>query len=87
MTGQPLALPTTQPLRDVRVLERDGDRRLRRSARVSYAFRSADWTPWAAIRHLRRAWPDLIFDIRPDYGDCSDMPLFGQARSRSCGSS
>lgn len=59
---------TTRPLHDVRVLERDGDRLLRRSARVSFAFRSADWTPWAAIHRLRRDWPALVFDVRPDYG-------------------
>jgi hypothetical protein len=32
-------------------------------------FRSADWTPWAAILQLRRDWPALIFDIRSHYDD------------------
>jgi hypothetical protein len=45
---------TTQKLRQVRVLEENGDRRLRHSARVSYAFLSADWTPWQAILRLQR---------------------------------
>jgi hypothetical protein len=60
---------TTQPLRQVRVVEDQGDRRLRRSARMKIEFRSADWTPWAAILRLRRDWPALIFDIRPLYDD------------------
>ena len=59
---------TTQPLRQVRVLEGQEDKRLRRSARVTYAFLSADWTPWQAIRRLRRDWPELVLDVRPDYG-------------------
>ena len=37
---------TTQPLRHVRILEENGDRRLRRSGRVVYDFYAADWTPW-----------------------------------------
>ncbi len=60
---------TTQPLRQVRVDESRGDKRLRRSARFLVEFRSADWTPWQAILRLRRDWPTLVFDIRPDYGD------------------
>ncbi len=59
---------TTLPLRDVRVL--DGtDKRLRRTARMTIAFVSADWSPWQAIRRLRREWPELIFDMQPHYGD------------------
>ncbi len=60
---------TVWPLRQVRVLDRHADRRLRRTARLVIAFRSADWTPWQAIRRLRRDWSDLIFDIRPHYDD------------------
>ncbi|MDQ2762561.1 MAG: hypothetical protein M3Y22_03445 [Pseudomonadota bacterium] len=60
---------TTRPLHQVRVLEGQEDRRLRRTARVTIEFLSADWTPWQAIRRLRRDWPQLIFDARPDYGD------------------
>lgn len=59
---------TTRPLHQVRVVDGQGDKRLRRSARVTIEFLSADWTPWQAIRRLRRDWPELVFDIRPDYG-------------------
>ena len=51
---------TTQKLCQVQVLEENGDRRLRRSARVIYEFLSADWTPWQAILRLRRDWPTLF---------------------------
>lgn len=60
---------TTSPLRQVRELEGLADKRLRRTARVIIEFFSADWTPWQAIQRLRRDWPTLVFDIRPDYGD------------------
>jgi hypothetical protein len=60
---------TTQPLRQVRVLEENGDRRLRRSARVVYEFLSADWTPWQALRRLRRDWPNLVLAIDPRNGE------------------
>jgi hypothetical protein len=60
---------TTEPLRHVRVVDAAPDRRLRRAARVVFDFQSADWTPWQAIRRLRRDWPRLVFDVRPDYGD------------------
>jgi len=56
-----------QALRHVR-LKTGGDRRLRRSARLEYEFWSADWTPWSAIQSVRRRWPALVFDVRPDYG-------------------
>ena len=60
---------TTQPLRHVRIIETDTDRRLRRSARTTFEFRSADWTPWQAIAQLRRDWPKLIFVAEPHYND------------------
>jgi hypothetical protein len=60
---------TTLPLRHVRILDRNADRRLRRTERLVIEFWSADWTPWQAIAGLRRDWPDLIFDIRPHYDD------------------
>ncbi len=60
---------TTLPLRQVRVLGRHTDRRLRRSARFVVEFWSADWTPWHAVRRLRRDWAALILDIRPSYDD------------------
>lgn len=58
-----------QPLRQVQRLTGREDGRLRRSARLDYVFWSADWTPWAAFRALRQAWPRLIFDIQPHYDD------------------
>lgn len=60
---------TRQALRQVRELDRQTDRRLRRSARFVVEFWSLDWTPWQAIRRLRQDWPALVFDVRPDYGD------------------
>lgn len=63
---------TTEPLRQVRVVEANGDRRTRRSSRVLYEFRSADWTPWQAIRQLRADWRTLSFAVRPCYDDTDD---------------
>jgi len=60
---------TTQPLRQVRIIDQDTDRRLRRSARTTFEFRSADWTPWQAIAQLRRDFPHLIFVAQPHYDD------------------
>jgi hypothetical protein len=60
---------TIQPLRHVRRHEDPPDRRRRHSARLQYDFRSADWTPWAAFASLRKRWPALVFDFRPDYRD------------------
>lgn len=60
---------TLQPLRHVRMLDRHADRRLRRSARVVLEFYAADWTPWRALAQIRAAWPSLVFDVQPDYGD------------------
>ena len=59
---------TVQALRHVRLRDDKRDRRLRRSARLHYEFWSADWTPWVAMAALRQRWPDVVFDIRPDYG-------------------
>jgi hypothetical protein len=58
-----------QALRQVRLRADPPDRRLRHSARLRYEFWSADWTPWAAFVALRKGWPLLVFDVRPDYGD------------------
>jgi hypothetical protein len=58
-----------QPLRQVQSQRGKEDGRLRRSARLDYVFWSADWTPWAAFRALRRAWPRLVFDVQPQYDD------------------
>ena len=62
---------TTFPLRQVRLLEDNTDRRLRRSARVVYEFLSADWTPWQAILRLRRDWPTLVLAVDPRYGEAA----------------
>ncbi|MBL6459108.1 hypothetical protein JMJ55_27665 [Belnapia sp. T6] len=32
-------------------------------------FWSADWTPWAAIRQLRKRWPGLRLAVQPRYDD------------------
>ena len=50
-------------------MEEKCDRRLRRSARVVFAFLSADWTPWQALRQLRRDWPKLVLAVDPRYGE------------------
>jgi site-specific recombinase XerD len=60
---------TPQPLRGMRMREDGADRRLRRTARVVFEFRSADWTPWQAVCRLRNDWPMLVFAIQPRYDD------------------
>ena len=60
---------TTEPLRHVRIVEDNADRRLRRSGRIVIEFWSADWTPWQAIVRLRRDWTKLVFAITPRYDD------------------
>lgn len=64
---------TTLPLRQIRVLDENGDRRLRRSARIVYEFLSADWTPWQAILRLRRDWPKLVLAFDPRYGEADGV--------------
>ncbi|WP_419897512.1 hypothetical protein [Roseomonas sp. USHLN139] len=59
---------TLRALRQVRALPSE-DRRLTRSGRLELEFWSADWSPWQALRRLRRAWPALILDLRPLYDD------------------
>ena len=48
---------TPRPLRHVRALPAQGDRRQTSQMRVE--FWSADWSPWQALRRLRQAWPML----------------------------
>jgi len=60
---------TGQALRHVRLVADGEDGRLRRSARLDYVFWSADWTPWQAFSALRQRWPELAFNLRPDYAD------------------
>ncbi|MCE2564772.1 transposase [Komagataeibacter sp. FNDCF1] len=57
---------TLLPLRRVEV-EAPRDQRVRRSARLVYRFWSAEWTPWQALERVRTDWPELVFDIRPQY--------------------
>ena len=63
---------TTYPLRQVRLLQENADRWLRRSARLVYEFLSADWTPWQAIVRLRQDWPAMVFAVDPRYGEASE---------------
>ena len=60
---------TTQALRGVVTLPVPGrgQPHRREPGLAWFGFWSADWTPWAAIRQLRRAWPALRIEIRPIY--------------------
>lgn len=60
---------TTRALRHVRALPTKLDGRRKRMAELRVEFWSADWSPWQALRRLRRDWPDLTLDLRPHYGD------------------
>jgi hypothetical protein len=60
---------TTLPLRHVQRLAEKPVTGKRKTARLRLEFWSADWTPWAAFAAIRKAWPALGFDIRPDYDD------------------
>jgi hypothetical protein len=60
---------TTRPLRHVQRLPENSLTGKRKTARLRLEFWSADWTPWAALAAIRKAWPALGFDIRPDYED------------------
>ncbi|MBL7237996.1 MAG: transposase [Komagataeibacter hansenii] len=57
---------TLLPLRRVEV-EAVRDQRARRSARLVYRFWSAEWTPWQALERVQTDWPELVFDIQPQY--------------------
>ncbi|MBC9176844.1 hypothetical protein [Pseudoroseomonas ludipueritiae] len=60
---------TTRALRRVRALPGMTDGRSTRTDRLGVEFWSADWSPWRALARLRRQWPTLIFDLRPQYAD------------------
>jgi hypothetical protein len=60
---------TTRPLRHVQRLADKPVATKRKTVRLRLEFWSADWTPWAAFAAIRKAWPTLGFDIRPDYYD------------------
>ena len=63
---------TTRPLRRVRLLPAELDGRRRRMAELRVEFWSADWSPWQALRRLRRAWPELSLELRPHYEDAAE---------------
>jgi hypothetical protein len=58
---------TTRALRRVRLLPGQADGRRRKTDRMEVEFWSADWSPWQAVQRIRKAWPDLILDLRPQY--------------------
>jgi hypothetical protein len=60
---------TARPLRHVQRLPEKPVTGKRKTARRRLEFWSADWTPWAAFTTIRKVWPALRFDIRPDYDD------------------
>jgi hypothetical protein len=35
---------------------------------VVFRFHAADWSPWPALLSMRDRWPELRFDLQPDYG-------------------
>ncbi|WP_458098427.1 hypothetical protein [Roseomonas sp. WA12] len=57
----------TRPLRHVEALPSTLDGRKRKMGQLRIGFWSADWSPWAAIVRLRRAWPDLSVELQPHY--------------------
>ncbi|MCK8788058.1 hypothetical protein M0638_27255 [Roseomonas sp. NAR14] len=65
---------TTRALRHVRALPAALDGRRKRMAELRVEFWSADWSPWPALRRLRRDWPDLTLDLRPHYDEKNDAP-------------
>ena len=62
----------TRALRRVRELPSELDGRRRQAGQLRVELWSADWSPWQALLRLRRAWPDLRFGLRPEYGDDGD---------------
>jgi hypothetical protein len=63
---------TTRALRQVREVPAPRDGRRRKMDQMAVEFWSADWSPWQALRRLRRAWPDLTLALRPDYAGPGD---------------
>ncbi|MBP0495692.1 hypothetical protein [Roseomonas indoligenes] len=56
-----------RPLRHGQVLPSTLDGRRKRMGQLRVGFWSADWSPWAAVARLRRAWPGLSFELQPHY--------------------
>ena len=63
---------TTRALRHTRLLPSPADRRNRQTDHWLVEFWAADWSPWPALKTLRRTWPDLTLSLRPHYGDGAD---------------
>ena len=63
---------TTRALRHVREVPAGRDGRQRRMDALAVEFWSADWSPWQALRRLRRSWPELTLELRPDYAGPED---------------
>ncbi|MFH5927306.1 hypothetical protein [Roseomonas xinghualingensis] len=57
----------TRPLRHAEALPATLDGRRKRMGQFRVAFWSADWSPWAALARLRRAWPDISLELQPHY--------------------
>jgi hypothetical protein len=56
-----------RPLRHVEALPSTLDGRRKRMGQFRVGFWSGNWSPWQALARLRRAWPDLSFELQPDY--------------------
>jgi hypothetical protein len=63
---------TTRGLRHIRLLPSQADRRNRRTDHWAVEFWAADWSPWPALKALRRAWPGLSLSLRPHYDEAGD---------------
>ncbi|MHB0723306.1 transposase, partial [Roseomonas mucosa] len=63
---------TTRALRHVREVPAQRDERQRKRDALAVEFWSADWSPWQALRRLRRSWPELTLELRPDYAGPED---------------
>ncbi|QDJ12248.1 Hypothetical protein HVPorG_04166 (plasmid) [Roseomonas mucosa] len=63
---------TTRALRRLREVPARRDGRQRRMDALAVEFWSADWSPWQALRRLRRSWPELTLELQPDYAGPGD---------------
>ena len=37
-----------------------------------FRFLSEDWSPWIALLRMRERWPELRFEMKPDYREFSE---------------